>query len=237
MPQVEVCFTPQAFPLFANENAYVVVIDVLRATSAICTAFHHGISKIIPVASIDEAKEYQSKGYLAAAERNGEVVEGFEFGNSPFSYMGENIKGKTLALTTTNGTQAINAARNARKIFIGSFLNANALSKHLIEKQKDVIFLCAGWKNKFNMEDTLLAGLLAKNLHDSGKFETSCDSALAAKVLYQSASNNIHEFLGNSSHRNRLARLNLDEDIRFCLQLGDYSEIPVLEGKYLVVQH
>jgi hypothetical protein len=102
---IEVCFSPLSYPLFKNDEAIVVIIDIFRATSAICTAFHHGVNSVIPVATVDEAWDYKRKGYIAAAERQGEVVPGFEFGNSPFSYMGEGVKGKTIVLTTTNGTQ------------------------------------------------------------------------------------------------------------------------------------
>ena len=94
---IEVCYTPQAYQLFHNPNAIVVVIDILRATSAITTAFYNGVSKMIPVASIEEAKKYKAEGFMVAAERNGELVEGFDLGNSPFGYMNNKVKGKTIA--------------------------------------------------------------------------------------------------------------------------------------------
>ncbi len=233
MPKVEVCFTPQAFPLFSNEDAIVVVIDVLRATSAICTAFFNGVSKIIPVATVEEAREYQKNGFMAAAERNGEVVEGFELGNSPFGYMNSKVKGKTIALTTTNGTQAIEASKYARKVLIGSFLNQDVIVEYLESQQRDVILLCAGWKNKFNLEDTLFAGFVVDRLLDSS-FEVQCDSAIAAKTLYQGAKADIFSFLEQSSHRKRLEKLELERDIRYCLTPNQTPIIPVLEGKYLV---
>ena len=111
-PRVEVCFTPNLFPLHIEDFQVVVVIDVLRATSAICTAFHHGVKKIIPVSKLEEAIEYKEKGYIVAAERKGKIVPGFDYGNSPFTYMNQNLKNKTLVLTTTNGTRAINTAKN-----------------------------------------------------------------------------------------------------------------------------
>ena len=234
MNTIEVCFTPQNFSLFKNENAIVIVIDVLRATSAICTAFHHGVEKMIPVASIEEAKKYQQMGFIAAAERNGETLEGFDLGNSPFGYMNEKVKGKTIAISTTNGTQAIEAARDSYKVVIGSFINLDALSKFLITQKRNVIFLCAGWKNKFNLEDSLFAGACAQQLLDSKHFKSECDSTLAAQRLYSLAKENLYDFLSNSSHRNRLQKLDLEKDIRYCLNLNQSTVIPVLEGKYLV---
>ena len=124
MNQVEVCFSPLLFEEFAKPNSIVVVVDVFRATSAIVTALHYGAKSFIPVSTIEEARELGKQGFLAGGARNGEVVEGFEFGNSPFSYMNDRIKGREIAMTTTNGTRAINiAAKSADTVLIGSFLN------------------------------------------------------------------------------------------------------------------
>ena len=99
--RVEVCFTPGEYTYYKDEFEIVVVIDVLRATSAMCTALDYGIAAIIPVPTVDEAWAYKKKGYLAGAERNGKIVEGFDFGNSPFSYMKDEFIGKEVVLTTT----------------------------------------------------------------------------------------------------------------------------------------
>jgi 2-phosphosulfolactate phosphatase len=231
---IEVCHTPQAYSLFHKENAIVVVIDVFRATSAIVTAFYNGVSKMVPVATVDEAREYQRNGYMAAAERDGEVIEGFELGNSPFGYMNNKVKGKTIAISTTNGTQAIEASRKASKILIGSFLNLDILCEYLVAQKKDVVLLCAGWKNKFNLEDTVFAGAIVEKLTGEGSYQVDCDSAIAAKHLYNIAKNNLFDFLSDSSHRKRLAKLDLERDIKYCLTPNQCPVIPVMEGKYLV---
>ena len=231
---IEVCYTPQAYNLFHKDESIVVVIDIFRATSAIVTAFYNGVSKMIPVATVEEAKEYQRNGYLAAAERNGEMIEGFELGNSPFGYMSNKVKGKTIAISTTNGTQAIEASRKASKILVGSFLNLDVLCEYLSEQKKDVILVCAGWKNKFNLEDTIFAGAVVEKLTTEAGFEITCDSAIASKHLYNIAKVDLYEFLSNSSHRNRLAKLDLERDIKYCLTPNQCPVIPVMEGKYLV---
>ncbi len=231
---IEVCHTPQAYALFHKENAIVVVIDIFRATSAIVTAFYNGVSKMIPVASVDEAREYQRNGYMAAAERDGEVIEGFELGNSPFGYMNNKVKGKTIAISTTNGTQAIEASRKASKILVGSFLNLDILCEYLVAQKKDVVLLCAGWKNKFNLEDTVFAGAVVEKLTAEGNFQVDCDSAISARHLYNIAKNNLFDFLSDSSHRKRLAKLDLERDIKYCLTPNQCPVIPVMEGKYLV---
>jgi 2-phosphosulfolactate phosphatase len=231
---IEVCYTPQAYELFHNPNAVVVVVDILRATSAITTAFYHGVSKMIPVASIEEAKKYKERGYLVAAERNGEVVDGFDLGNSPFGYMNNKVKGQTIAITTTNGTLAIEAARAASKVVIGSFLNMDALITFLKKEKKDVLFVCAGWKNKFNLEDTLFSGAIAHELVYKYGYDTHCDSTIAAMHLNSVAKHDFFGFLANSSHRTRLAKLDLERDIKYCLTPNQCPVIPVLDGKYLV---
>jgi 2-phosphosulfolactate phosphatase len=231
---IEVCYTPQAYNLFHKDDAIVVVIDVFRATSAIVTAFYNGVSKMIPVATVEEAKEYQRNGFLAAAERDGEIISGFELGNSPFGYMNNKVKGKTIAISTTNGTQAIEASRKASKILIGSFLNLDVLCDYLESQKKDVILVCAGWKNKFNLEDTIFAGAVVDKLTAKSNLNVTCDSAIASKHLYNIGKDDLHEFLANSSHRNRLAKLDLERDIKYCLTPNQCPVIPVMEGKYLV---
>jgi 2-phosphosulfolactate phosphatase len=234
MPEVEVCFSPNVYPLFHKDNATVVVIDILRATSAITTAFYNGVAKMIPVATVEEALHYKNQGLIVAAERNGEIVEGFDLGNSPFGYMNSKVKGKTIAITTTNGTQAIEAAKQARKVLVGSFLNLDAIIEHLRAENKDVLLLCAGWKNKFNLEDTLFAGAVADALISKYDFTTTCDSAIAAGQLYHLAKHDLYEFLSLSSHRNRLQKLNLERDIKYCLTPNQCPVIPVMENGALV---
>ncbi len=233
MPEVEVCFSPNVYPLFHKDDAIVVVIDVLRATSAITTAFYNGVAQMIPVSTVEEALEYKKKGYIVAAERNGEIVPGFDLGNSPFGYMNTKVKGKTIAITTTNGTQAIKAAEKAKRILIGSFLNLDVMIDYLRAEKKDVLLLCAGWKNKFNLEDTLYAGAIADALITKFEFTTHCDSAIAAGQLFHLAKHDLYEFLSHSSHRNRLSKLNLDRDIKYCLTPNQCPVIPVMENGVL----
>ena len=232
-PKVEVCFTPNMFPLYAEDFEIVVVIDVLRATSAICTAFHYGVDKIIPVSTLDQAIEYKDKGYYVAAERKGKIVSGFEFGNSPLSYTNDKLKDQTLVLTTTNGTKAINMAKDIEHLLIGSFLNLDAITNYLIELNKSVLILGSGWENKFCLEDSICAGAISEQLLKTNKFESNNDSTIAAKYLFLSAKSNYFGYLKASSHRKRLKKLNLNEDIKYCLTPNQTDVIPVREDYYL----
>ena len=232
--QIDACFSPFLYPVYEDSESIVVIIDILRATSAICTAFEHGAEKVIPVASIEEAREFKKQGYLVGAERNGVAVEGFDFGNSPYSYMGAQVKGKTIVITTTNGTQAIQTARNAYKVVIGSFLNIDALCNWLVEENRNILLLCSGWKNKFNLEDALFAGAVTEKISSISSNFKHGDGCLALKYLYQLAEQDPNKFLNHSSHKERLARLNLKKDIKYCLTPNQTKVIPILKGNALV---
>ena len=232
---ISVCFTADQFHKFSDGSSTVVVVDILRATTVISTAFMEGVEAIIPVKSLDMAISYQGKeGYIVAAERNAKLIEGFTFGNSPFHYINSDVKGKVLVLTTTNGTKAIHNAKD-HKVITASYLNIDVISEYLIEDFNDVIILCSGWKGFFNLEDPIFAGSLSKILLASNKFKSKCDSLFASTELLKNAGDNLFEYLSKSSHRRRLKSLNMEEDTRYCLSPTDKSDIiPILDGDRLV---
>ena len=232
MPLIDVCFSPELLHLYVLPGKVVVVVDVLRATSSMVTAFAHGIEKIIPVSSLEDCLNQKLLGYLTAAEREGRKAEGFDLGNSPFSYMEPHIKGKTLVMTTTNGTHAIRLSMAADKVVAGAFLNLGSVAAMAIAEGKDVLVVCAGWKGNFNLEDTLFAGALAERLKNN--FKPANDATLAAQHLYRLAKPDKAAFLAESSHVQRLHNLNITKDIDFCLQEDVYDVIPVLENEILV---
>jgi len=230
--QIEVCLSPVMVPHYQMAGRIVVVIDIFRASSSICYGIDNGAHAIIPVATVDECLSYADQGYLLAAERNGEVVAGFDFGNSPYSYTAEKVKGQTVVLTTTNGTFAIQQAKQADQIVLGSFLNLTSICNWLAAQDKDVLLLCSGWKNKFNLEDTLFAGAVVHQIKKS--FSHFCDAAIAAEDLYLLAKSDLRAYLFKSSHSQRLKELNIENDIQFCLKQECCQAIPGLVGDRLV---
>ncbi len=231
--KIDTCFSPYLYPVYSDQESIVVVIDIFRATSAICVAFHNGVEKIIPVATIEEASDYKKKGFLTGAERNAVKVDGFDFGNSPYDFMRSDLKGKTIVMTTTNGTQAIDAAKNAWKVAIGSFLNLDVLCQWLLHQDRPILLLCSGWKNKFNLEDALFAGAVTEQITMNSKNYILGDGCLAIKYLYQMGKDRPTRFLNYSSQKERLSKLQLKEDIRYCLIPNTAPVLPLLEGKYL----
>ena len=231
---LDVCLTPALIPLYKVEDYTVVIIDIFRATSSICYGIENGAEAIIPVSEVEECAAYREKGgdYLLAAERNGEVVAGFDFGNSPFSYTAEKVAGKTVVLTTTNGTHALHLSRSAKQVLIGSFLNITSLCNYLQGREGNILLVCAGWQNNFNLEDTLFAGAVIELLKESGY--TLDDPAIAANDLFQIGRNDISQYLSKTSHGERLRKLGIEKDIAFCLQIDLTTAIPVLQGEKLV---
>jgi 2-phosphosulfolactate phosphatase len=225
---LEVCLTPAIFNRFENKEAIVVVIDVLRASSAICTAFSNGAAELIPVAEINEAKKYKEKGYLVAAERDGYVLDFADFGNSPFNFTREKVEGKTIVYSTTNGTRIIDLASSARLTVIGTFNNISAISEWLLKQGHDVILFCAGWKDKINLEDTLCAGAIAGRLLESSSFTTICDSVHIATDLWKVAATDPLSYIEKAAQRSRLREKGLDDCIEYCMTPDLNNNIPVM---------
>ncbi len=219
-PELYTCLSPALLNLYPVEKSVVVIIDVLRATSTIATALYNGAKAIIPVDSVAECMRIGKQiDSITAGERDGQIAEGLDYGNSPFEYPREFIEGKTLVLTTTNGTKLLHMAlaENAKAIITGSFPNLSAVCDFLMEQGQPVILGCAAWKNRVNIEDTLFAGAVIDRI---GKhFSINCDSSQMAVTTYTDAKEDLYEFMKvkNASHYHRLTGFGLEKDIRYCL--------------------
>jgi 2-phosphosulfolactate phosphatase len=231
---LEICFSPAIFEAHSDKDSVVVVIDILRATSSICTAFANGVREIIPVATVEEAREMKNKGYLLAAERDGFVLDFADFGNSPFNFTPEKIGGKVVAYSTTNGTGIMKMASECHDLVIGSYLNFTALCRWLEEQDRKVIIICAGWKSRFSLEDALCAGAIATKLLESGKFTTVCDSVHAATDLWKMAEADLPGYIEKTAQRSRLRDKGLDDCIGYCHTFDVTGVIPVLRQGKLV---
>jgi len=227
MHQITVCFSPAQFSYYQCEDCNAVVIDILRATTSICAAFMHGAKQIIPISSVEELKTYTGKDYLVAAERDGVKLDFADIGNSPQCFTRDLVEGRTIAYSTTNGTHTINLAAQCHSVAIGAFINISALCRQLEKGQRDVFLLCAGWKGRFNLEDTVFAGAVSQKLIDTGKFTTKCDSALAAMDLWSIAQPNLKDYIRKAAHNERLRKINAADAIPFCLEFDLTDIVPV----------
>jgi 2-phosphosulfolactate phosphatase len=227
MLKIEVVLSPALLHLSEVKDKNVVVIDILRATSTICTAIYEGAESVRAVSSIDEALIFRNQGYVIAGERDGYKIEGFDMGNSPFECMKGAVKGRKLALTTTNGTKCISAASiaGARNILSGSFLNIDATINWLENDGRDIVLLCAGWKDKINLEDSLFAGAIVSKIVNGNTLNLNCDSGHMVRDLYLEANKDLSGYLEKSSHYQRLSHLHHQEDMVYCLQQNIFETV------------
>jgi len=234
-PKIEICLSPALLHLFDTKDKNVVIIDIFRATSTIVTALANGAKSVIPVAKIDECIRISQsiENTVSAGERDGQIAPGLQYGNSPLSYPPEFISGKTLVLTTTNGTKLLHMVEEYHSILIGAFVNLEAVVQHLKNSRKDIILGCAAWKDRVNLEDTLFAGAVAYHLQDH--FDIFCDSTIAASNLYQMAKDDLLLFLKNSNHYRRLSGFGLMDDLKYCTTLNLHPIVPVFKKGALVV--
>lgn len=232
-PTVEVCFSPRLYEhKLTSGNFVTVAVDILRATTSICAAFDHGVKEIIPVSGLEEAKKFKKKGFFVACERNGQIMDFADIGNSASDFIRDDLVGQRVVFSTTNGTKTINMARDAEEVLIGSFVNIQAVADYLINKKQNVVIFCAAWKNLFNLEDSVFAGALAELLLSHG-FSTVCDSTHGAVDLWQRAKKDLKKYLSKSSHRNRLKHLVSEEDFNYTITQNSTKVIPVLAGDKL----
>ena len=231
---VEVCFSPVLFQDIQTKGDYVVVLaDILRATTTICTAVANGVEAIIPVASHEEARRLKSQGFLVASEKDGVQLDFADFGNSALSFTADRIGGKTLVYCTTNGTRALQIAKSADSIVIGAFINISALTEWLAARHMNVVILCSGWKNRFCLEDALFAGALTARLLDTGLFRSDCDSAHASMDLWRLARGDVLDYIEKAAQRHRLKKLELDDVIPYSFACDQVKVVPVFDGRVI----
>jgi 2-phosphosulfolactate phosphatase len=237
-PGLYTSLSPALLHLYDLNNAIVVIIDVFRATSTITTALFNGAKCVIPVDSVAKCIELGKQiDSITAGERDGKIAEGLKFGNSPFEYPKEFVGGKTLVLTTTNGTKLLHMAldKGAGQIITGSFPNLSAVCDYLVSQNLPVILGCAAWKDKVNIEDLLFAGAVINRIKNN--FSINCDSSQISETIYLQAKNDLYAFIKekNASHYYRLANYGLEKDMQYCLSADVANVLPFYEDDKLVV--
>ena len=211
-----------------TENKTVVVIDVLRATSVMLTALANGAKEVVPAVSPEEALQksflYNVEDVLLGGERNAMKIEGFHLGNSPLEYTRENVSGKTVIITTTNGTRALNNCVNAQKVYIGAFLNVVALVEQL-KTEEEVVLFCSGTNNNFSLDDGMCAAMIINELAKEKQLALSDFSSLLL-TAYRTNPDNLATLLQDCYHLNLLKQKGFESDVTFCLQNSLYNIVP-----------
>jgi 2-phosphosulfolactate phosphatase len=236
MPKITTIFTPVLYPYYKKSDKHItVIVDILRATTTMCTAIEYGAT-LIPVKTVEEAKMWKEKGYLVAGERIEQDFSFADFGNSALQFMTDKIKGKQIVHSTTNGTKAILLAQqfSPQEIVIGAFVNIDTLKDYLIEKQTDVEIFCSGWKNTFSLEDTVFAGALSTKLQEEGGFEIKDDATFCAMELWQNSKDDLLSYLEKASHIHRLRKANLDDVFPYTFTLNSCHCVPILKDNKII---
>lgn len=234
-PSLHTLLTPQLLDLYEIKNSIVVIIDVFRATSTMATALYNGASKIIPVDSAEACIEMgKATGGITAGERDGKIIPGLAYGNSPSEYPRSFIENKTLVITTTNGTKLLHMAlkMGAKEVITGSFPNLSNVVAYLKAQNAPVILGCSGWKNRFNIEDTLFAGAVIEAIKDN--FTIHCDSSFMANQLYNQQKDNLPEYIKTLTHWHRLAAYGLEADMQYCVSIDTAPCLPIFKDGALV---
>ena len=224
-----------------NEDKIAVVFDVLLATSSITTCLAYGAKNVIPVLdgaeALQEAKKFRLEEICLVGEYNGITIDGF-LDPMPLGLQ-EQVNGKTVVLSTTNGTVAIRKSASAKEVYIASLLNGEAVAQNLLETYEDetIIVVCSGSQNQFCIEDFYGAGYFINQLADAyGKDKADLtDSALSAKLFYERLADQAVEVLSESRVGKMIANYGCQEDVAYVSQQGVLSVVPrLVDGKVKV---
>jgi 2-phosphosulfolactate phosphatase len=238
MRALEVCFVPGSLVEAQLKEKTAVVIDVLRASTSICTAIQNGCRQIVPVPTPEKAfqlkEELGDDEILLCGERAGLMIEGFDLGNSPAEYQKQVVADKTLIFASTNGSGAIVKCRSAAETLVGGFVNATALVEYVNTSDRDLLILCSGREGRFALEDTLAAGFMGSLLLERGDWELANDAAKAARLLYNSYAPRLEETVRDCDHGRYLISLGFGDDIASATALDGNGVVPVLRDGKLV---
>ena len=234
--KIDVCFSPALYPVYHDPESVVVVVDVFRATTTMATAFHNGARSIRPVATTEEARAYKEEGWLVGAERNVKRCSFADFGNSPFDYTIDKVKGKDIVFTTTNGTKSITIAKGACHVITGAFVNLRAVADYCLYRGRNVVVLASGWEDKVNIEDTLFGGALCDLLIQTGQYQPGSDAATIALEMWNNHKNDLPAYMEQTDHIKRLKANNLEDSVPYCLTLDCVEVVPELVIKNEVLE-
>lgn len=240
MSRLDVYFTPQEVTAADVTNRAVAVIDVLRASTSIATAIANGARAIVPLASSEEvvsrATSLGKGAAKLAGERKSQPIAGFDFGNSPQAFTAEAVEGKTILMTTTNGTSAVLAVQGARDVVIASYVNFSAVLSMLraaLRGGTDVAIVCAGQDRRFALEDAACAGSFVRQLSEAHPAVEINDAAQAAMLIDKKFGKSLKKLVQTSAHGIALAEAGFGEDLLACAKLDSVPVVPVYQDRQI----
>ncbi len=237
--QLFVYHTPEETPTDHLPDC-AVVIDVLRATTTIATALNAGAEAVQAFSDVDKllkvSDSWEENKRIRAAERGGAKVDGCDLGNSPLEFTPEQVKGRRIFISTTNGTRALQRVENASTVITAAQVNRQAVVNYLQEKMPKTVWLVgSGWEGGYSLEDTACAGAIAQAMiHTS--VEVGNDEVIGAIALYEKWQNNLVTMFHQATHGQRLLRLDEDADLDYCARTDIIDIVPIQKEPGLLVK-
>lgn len=229
--RIDVVFTPAELPRGLVSGRTVAVVDVLRATTSIVHALVNGARRVVPVATLEEAvrkaEELGRDDVLLCGERDCQLIRGFDLGNSPEEFTPARVAGRTLVMTTTNGTPALLAAADSAECLVGALVNAGAVAERIAAAGRDALVVCSGREGRFAYEDAYCAGVILRELRRLRPALATNDAGRAAYRLVGNAP--VIDVLRVTAAAQRLLELGMDRDVHFCAQLHLHDAVPVFD--------
>jgi 2-phosphosulfolactate phosphatase len=238
--RIDVLFGVQQLTPADVQGRVVAMIDVLRASTTIAAALANGARAVIPLESSEDvatrSKQFERSAVLLSGERRMLRMEGFDLGNSPVEHSRDVVEGKTVLLTTTNGTRALLAVQGARDVVVASYVNLTAVCAMLraaLRGGADVTIVCAGQDRQFGLEDAACAGryvyLITRRLEQA---EVN-DAALAASLIDRKYGDNLMRLFHTAAHGRALAAAGFEEDLTACAAVDSYPVIPIYQDRQI----
>jgi 2-phosphosulfolactate phosphatase len=238
--RIDVLFGVQQLTTADVQNRVVAVIDVLRASTTIAAALANGARAVIPLESSEDvatrSKQFERSAVLLSGERRMLRMEGFDLGNSPVEHSRDVVEGKTVLLTTTNGTKALLAVQGARDVVVASYVNLTAVCAMLraaLRGGADVTIVCAGQDRQFGLEDAACAGRYVYQLTRRHEQAEVNDAALAASLIDRKYGDNLMRLFSTAAHGRALAAAGFEGDLAACAAVDSYPVIPIYQDRHI----
>ncbi len=236
--KVDVYFTPLEVDRSSVPGSTALVVDVLRATSTIVEAMANGARAVYPTESTEDAvrlaESLGREDTLLCGERRGLAIEGFDLGNSPAEYTSHRVTGKTLVLTTTNGTRALLAVAGASRVIVASYLNLSAAARAAAPTDHLVI-ACAGKEDRFSLDDAFCAGLILEHLQLENPGEVRLNDGAQVAVGLAGGFVLSETLLARTAAGQALTSIGLGKDIAFCAQRDLHAVVPEMRDSVIRV--
>ena len=235
---IDVALTLEEVAAVALGGTSAVVIDAVRASTTIVAALAAGAPAVVPVGTPEEARARASawpgEAALLGGERDGSPPPGFECGNSPAEYTAERVRRRPVVFTTTNGTRGLLALTGAKAVAVGGFVNAEAVVRWAARQAGDTLFVCAGEKGRFCLEDATCAGLLVSRLRARRPAAPLSDAARAAVALWARYAGDLPGMLADATWARALVDQGRGGDLPLCVAIDAYHVVPVLQDGRLI---